>query len=151
MTNYFDFNDLKTAIIGIVGGVITFFICLGLQRYWSNRNVKNLKLRIEEKEAYKARLDNLARSDRALLITGFQAVLTVLACICGIVAIQIFLLFWEMLLLTTLVYVLLWLLPILLCVGIVKMLEDIQNHPQSLDIIEKRITELKNKLLRQNK
>jgi hypothetical protein len=75
MTSYFGFNDLKTFIFGIISGVITFFICLAIQRYWSNRSIKSLKRRIEEKEAYKARLDNLARSDRALLITAFQAVL----------------------------------------------------------------------------
>jgi hypothetical protein len=147
MTNYFNFGDLKSLLLGIIGGLLV----LGIQRYWSNRSMKSLKRRIEEKEAYKARLDNLARSDRALLITGVQAVLAVLACICGIVVIQFLLLLRHIEFLNTLVFVLLWLLPILLCMGIVKMLEDIQNHPQSLERIEKKTTKLKNKLLGQNK
>jgi len=66
MTSYLDFNDLKTAIIGIVGGIISFFICVAIQRYWANRSIKSLKSRIEQNEAYKAQLDNYARSDRAL-------------------------------------------------------------------------------------
>jgi len=136
-------------ISGIISGILTVIICFIAARYWSNRSIKSLKRRIEQSEAYKIRLDNLARSDRALLITGFQAVLSALAFICGIVAIQIFLLFWEMVLLTTLVYVLLWVIPIVLCGGLVKMLEDIQNHPESLEKIENKITKLKNKLLGQ--
>jgi hypothetical protein len=54
---------------------------------------------------------------------------------------------WEVVLLTTLVYMLLWIIPIVLCFGLVKMLEDIQNHPESLERIEGQITALKNKLL----
>jgi hypothetical protein len=143
MTDYLTFNDLKALIIGIIGG----FTVLGIRAYFSNRSINSLKHRIEEKEAYKERLNNLARSDRALLITGLQAVLAVLACICGIVVIQFLLLFPQIGFVNTLVHVLLWSLPILLCLGIAKMLQDIHDHPQSLEKIEKKITELKNKLL----
>jgi hypothetical protein len=145
MTNYLNFGDFKSLLIGILGGLLV----LGIQRYWSNRSIKSLKRRIEENEAYKARLDNLARSDRALLITGFQAVFGILAFICCITAIQFSLLFGQNVLLNTLVYVLLWSLPILLCIGMFKTFQDIHDHPQSLERIEKKLTDLKNKLLGQ--
>jgi hypothetical protein len=149
MTSYLDFNDLKSTIIGIVGGIISFFICVAIQRYWANRSIKSLKSRIEQNEAYKAQLDNYARSDRALLIGIFQALFATIAVICGVVALQISLLFGETVLLGNLVYVLIWFLPILLCVGIIKLLQDIRDHPKSLEKIETRITKLKKRLLGQ--
>lgn len=147
MTEYVNFSDLKGIIIGVIGSALWFAI----YRYWSNRSIKSMRRSIEEKEAYKARLDNLARSDRSLLITGFQAVLAILAFICGIVPINFLLFFGQTDILNAFIFVLLWSLPILFCWGIVKMLQDIQGHPQSLEKIDKRITELKNKLLGQNK
>jgi hypothetical protein len=59
MTNYLDWADLKSVIIGI----LVFFICLGIERYWANRRVKSIRRRIEQTEAYKANINNLARSD----------------------------------------------------------------------------------------
>jgi H+/gluconate symporter-like permease len=134
-------------ISGVISGILTVIICFYAARYWSNRSIKSLNRRIEEKEAYKTRLDNLAKSDRALLIAGFQAVLAVAAFICGIIVIQLLLLIRQTDVLGTLVFMLLWLLPILVCAGIVKMLEDIRNHPESLGRIERQIKALKSKLL----
>lgn len=75
MIDYLNFNDLKAAIISI----LVFFICLGIQRYWSNHIIKSVKRRIEQSEAYKANVNNLAMSDRALLIYGFQSIFGILA------------------------------------------------------------------------
>ena len=150
MTEYLNFNDLKAVIIGLITGIVGFFICVGIQRYWSNRSIKSLKRRIEENEAYKAGLDNLARSDRALITTAFQGVFGILALICIVVVLQIFFLFGPLMEpVTALAYILIWSLPTLLCMGIIRTLQDIRNHPQSLEKIEKRIMKLKNKFLRQ--
>ena len=71
MTDYLNWaDDLKTVIIGLITGIIGFFICVGIQRYWSNRSIKSMRRRIEQSEAYKANVNNLAKSDRALLIYG---------------------------------------------------------------------------------
>jgi hypothetical protein len=67
---------------------------------------------------------------------------------CGIVVLQFSLLLGPIELLTTLVFLLLWSIPVLLCVGVIKMLQDIRDHPQSVERLEKRITKLKDKLLR---
>ena len=74
MTDYFDYGDLKATIIGLITGIAGFFICLGIQRYWSNHTIQSIRRRIEESETEKVKLDNLAKSDRALIIHGFQGV-----------------------------------------------------------------------------
>jgi cadmium resistance protein CadD (predicted permease) len=147
MRDYVNFGDLKSLILGIIGGLLV----LGIQRYWSNRSTKSLKRRIEEKEAYKARLDNLARSDRALLITGFQGVFGAIAAVCAAMIVQFVLVFAHRELLMTFAYVLIWLLPIIACIAAIRLLDDIRHHPESLERIERQITALKNKLLGQSK
>ena len=139
----FDLNDLKTAIISI--GV--FFICVAIQRYWSKRNIKSLKRQIDETEAYKARLNNLARSDRALLIMGFQAVLGIVMIVCCIGVIEIALLMVQTQILLTLMHILLWSIPIVVCIALLKTLQDVRDHPQAQERLERKVTELKNKLL----
>ena len=66
MTDYLNWADLKSLFIGIIGG----FSVLGIARFWSNYSIKSMKRRIEQNEAYKENVNNLAKSDRALLITG---------------------------------------------------------------------------------
>jgi hypothetical protein len=41
----------------------------------------------------------------------------------------------------------LWLLAGIVCVGVIVVLRDVKQYPESIDNIEKRITKLKNKLL----
>jgi len=142
-----NFGDLKTAIIGVIGG----FIVLGIQRYWLNQSVKSLKRRIEETETYKANVNNLAKSDRALLIMAFQAVFLMVAVICCIVIIQLLFLFGKQEFPFALICVLLWSLPVLVCFAVVKTLRDVHDYPQSLTTIEEKITKLKNKYLTKNK
>jgi hypothetical protein len=38
-------------------------------------------------------------------------------------------------------------LPIILCFGLIKTLEDVSNHPQALERLERKLTTLRNKLL----
>ena len=40
-----------------------------------------------------------------------------------------------------------WLLPGLLCIGVVLVLRDVSQYPKSIENIEKRITKLKSKVL----
>src|SRR5690242_1132638 len=66
-----DLNDLKTVILSLTTGITGGLIVLGIARYWSNRSIKNMKRRIEATEAQKTQINNLAKSDRALLLYGF--------------------------------------------------------------------------------
>lgn len=146
MTSYFDFTDLKTAIIGLVTGVIGGLIVLGIARYWSNRSIKSLKRRLQENEAYKARLDNLARSDRALLIVGFQSLLALLAML--FLTSALFLLIRESRpALSDMAFALLCLMFAVLAIGLIKTLEAVRDYPKSVERINEKITELKKKLL----
>jgi len=148
----FDLNDLKTAIIGlatgIIGGIIVIIIVWLFNRWWSNRNIKSLQRQLQEAEAYKVRLDNLARSDRALLIMGFQAIFALVIIICCTVFLYLSLIEFPTQLFPTLILLLLLAIPAVVCVGVVKTLQDVREHPQSLERLEGKITDLKNKLLR---
>jgi hypothetical protein len=150
MTDYLNFADLKTIIISIFTGVGTFFICVALQRYFSNRNIRSMKRRIEQAEAEKVKLDNLARSDRALIIHGFQGVFLMIAMVCTLFALQTAFFIkppGEMVDARGLAQVLLWFLPALLCIGVFVGLQRVADYPKSIEKINDRITTLKNKLL----
>lgn len=149
MTDYFNFADLKGAIIGLVTGIAGFFICLRIQRYLSNRNIKSLNRRIKESEAEKVKLDNLAKSDRALIIHGFQGVFAMIAILCMILALQSpFFMnrdpeFFD---LRGLGQLLLWFIPAFLCVAIVWSLQRVADYPKSLEKIDERIAKLRDRL-----
>jgi hypothetical protein len=144
MDNFLGIADVKALIIGLIGGVISYFLSLGIHRYWSNRNVKSLKRRIEQNEAYKAQLDDLAQSDRSLIIMGFEGVFALLLVI---ILLPIFFLllggFGSLVLITMLVC----LIPALVAAGLFKSFRDVREYPKSTKRIEERITKLKNKLL----
>ena len=143
----FDLNDLKNAIFTIV----LFFVCLGIQQYWSHRRIKSIRRRIEQTEAYKANVNNLAKSDRALLIYGFEGVFAVLGLISLVFLIQIIFAVIRVGKLNDLdmVLILLWFAAGAVCIGVIMVLRDVSQYPESMEKIEKRITKLKNKLLGQ--
>jgi len=150
MADYLNWDDLKTVIIGLITGVIGGLIVLGIARYWSNRSIKSMKRRIEQSEAYKANVNNLAKSDRALLIYGLQGLFAVLCLMACIFFMQVAFAIGRAGRLVDeldLVLMFLWLLAGIACVGVVMVLRDVSKYPESIDNIEKRITKLKNKLL----
>ena len=145
MTNYLEWADLKSLVIGILGG----FIVLGIARYWSTRSIKSLRRRIEQSEAYKANVNNLAKSDRALLIYGLEGLFGILALIILLFVVQMILPVTRSSSLNDgdIVLALLWLLPGLACIGAIMILHDVSQYPQSIEKIDNRITKLKNKML----
>ena len=79
---------------------------------------------------------------------GFQAIFALVIIICCTMFLYLSVIDQPIQLFPTLILVLLLAIPILLCAGLLKTLEDVRNHPQSLEKLERKITELKNKLLR---
>ena len=147
MTEYLSWDDLKTVIISLITGVMGFFICVGIQRYWSNRSIKSMRHRIEQNEAYKANVNNLAKSDRALLIYGLQGLFTILGLMALIFFMQIAIVRAGRSDELDMVLMFLWLLAGVACVGVILVLRDVSKYPESIDNIEKRITKLKSRLL----
>ena len=146
MIDYLNFNDLKSLIIGVVGG----FLVLGFHRYYSNFTIKNVARRLKETEAQRAQLDNLAKSDRALLIKCFQGVFTIFGIICMTICMHI-LLSEPGLTLGMFVLVLLWFIPSVACIGIVYGLQQVADYPKSTKQFDARIAKLKEKLLGNHK
>ena len=149
MTEYLNFADLKATIIGLITGIVGFFICLAIQRYWSNRRIKSMRRRIEQNEAYKAEVSSLAKSDRALLIYGFEGLFALLGLMSLVFLIQIIFAVRRAGMLDDLnmVLIFLWFASGAVCIGGIMVLRDVNQYPESLERIEKKITKLKNKLL----
>jgi hypothetical protein len=148
MTDYLSWTDLKTIIISLITGIIGGLIVLAIARYWSNHSIRSMRRRIEQTEAYKANVNNLAKSDRALLIYGFQGLFAILGLMNFLFVIQVIVSViragrlddWE-------IAQLLWIFPGLAAIGVAMVLHDVREYPESIKNIEKKITKLKNKLL----
>jgi hypothetical protein len=82
-------GDLRAFVIGVIAGVISgvvaFYLTKVIDRYWALRSIKSLRRRMEYAEAQKARLDELMKSDRALLLMAFRALFGLL----GIIAVAL--------------------------------------------------------------
>ena len=148
MKDYLDWTDLKAALISI----LVFFICLGIQRYWSNHTIKSLNRRIQHAEAQKLLVQNLAKSERAVFLFGFQTVfglffaMALTSAASQIVLLSFVVAGWD-LDRWSLVLALIWDLPAIISFYAAHLIKKVDNYPGSLEIFEKRITKLKNKLL----
>jgi hypothetical protein len=133
MTEFLNFADLKTAIIGLITGIVGFFICLGLQRYWSNRSIRSMRRRIEQNEAYKAEVSSLAKSDRALLIYGFLGLFALLGLMSLVFLIQIIFAVIRAGILDDLnmMLIFLWFAAVAVCIGGNMVLRDVSQYPES--------------------
>jgi uncharacterized membrane protein YbhN (UPF0104 family) len=132
MTDYLDFSDLKAFLIGLLGSA-TWYL---LYRAWSNHSVKSIARRIKESEAEKIKLDNLAKSDRALIIHGFQAVFAILALLFIILGFHPILATKELHDLLNgreILQLGIWLIASLLCIGVVMTFQQIADYPKSME------------------
>jgi sterol desaturase/sphingolipid hydroxylase (fatty acid hydroxylase superfamily) len=149
MTDYVSWADLKTVIIGLSTGVVAFFICVAIQRYWSNRSIKSLRRRIQQAEGQKLLVEDLAKSERAVLLFGFQTVFGLFFAMAIISAAS------QLVLvsivggrdLDVIIVTLLWGLPAIISFYAAHLIKKVHDYPASLEIFEKKITKLKNKLL----
>lgn len=64
---YFTLSDFKSLIIGMIGSLLI----LAMNRIWLNFTAKGTLRRLKQNEAYRNKIDTLAKSDRALIIYGF--------------------------------------------------------------------------------
>jgi hypothetical protein len=131
-------------VVGIGTGVAAFFIRVGIQRYWSNHTIASVKRRIAYAEAQKVQLDNLAKSERAVLLFGLGALFAMLGLMNFIFAFQSLTIKEAPLDVARLI---LWLMPGLFCFYFSHLIQKVEKYPGSLEAIEKGIAKLKDKLL----
>jgi hypothetical protein len=138
---------IEEIVRGIIVPIIVFFLCQVILRYWNNANIKRMRRRIEEVEAQKAMLDELAKSERAVLLLGFQGLFGLLA-IMNLIFVLVMLAvhppddpigflraFW-------------WLMPAGIASYLTYLMQRVAEYPRSAEQIEKKIAELKSKLTR---
>jgi flagellar biosynthesis protein FlhB len=148
MKDYLNFNDLKTAIISI----LVFFVCLGIQQYWSHHSIKSMKRRIEEAETQKAQLHNLAKSDRAIFIYAFQSLFAL------VFFVSFAILFSEVMFIAIflgemdprlggITIAMVWGIALAIAFYSAVVFKRVHDYPNSLETFDKKITKLKEKFL----
>jgi uncharacterized membrane protein YbhN (UPF0104 family) len=70
--DYVTATDLKAVVIGVISSVIVIAVERVARWYWMRRTLKGMQRRLKYAEAKKAQLDDLASSDRSILILGFS-------------------------------------------------------------------------------
>jgi hypothetical protein len=138
-------------MIGVIGGVVV----LAIQRLWLIYSVKGAARRLREAEAYTSHLDNLAKSDRALIVHGFAAIFFLLGMICLLFGVGVSRSFhaesdvfvWAIDL-RELVFVLLWVLVAPLCFGVGLNFHRLADYPKTAEKLDKRIAKLRDRLSR---
>lgn len=139
-------------LISLGIGVAGYFLSLLIHRLWSKISMTETQRRLNEYEAEKAKLDNLSKSDRALIIHGFQAIFAVFALVFVVFGFQTILATKELgepLNGREILQLAIWVMSSLLCIGAARSFQKIADHPKSLEKIDAKITKLKNKLLGQ--
>jgi len=76
-------SDLRALVIGVFGSVIAWFVCGALKRYWSYRTVRSIQKNIKLLENEKLLIENLAQSDRSVLLHSFRTLFWVIAIGCS--------------------------------------------------------------------
>jgi hypothetical protein len=71
-------GEFRGFIIGVLGSVVASFIVIAIIRYWKYRSLKSIMRRIDVMEERKLHLENLAKSDRYLLMYFFQMLFGIL-------------------------------------------------------------------------
>jgi hypothetical protein len=107
--------------------------------------------RLKDYEAEKMKLDNLSKSDRALIIHGFQSVFVVFTLLFVILGIQLIVAtkgLDDSLTGREILQLAIWLIAALLCIAATKSFQKIADHPKSLEKIDERIAKLKDRLSR---
>jgi NADH:ubiquinone oxidoreductase subunit 3 (subunit A) len=136
-------------LISLGIGIAGYFLSLLIHRLWARISVTEAQRRLKDYETEKQRLDNLSKSDRALIIHGFQAVFAVFALLFVIFGFQTILatmLLEDPISGRELLQLAIWVIAALLCVGAATSFKNIAEYPKSLEKIEAKITKLREKL-----
>jgi len=145
---YLGWADLKTIVISLLTGIIGGLIVLGINRYWSNRSIKSLNRRIRQAEAQKILVEDLAKSERAVLLIGFQYLFALMAFVCVSFVVQVLILSLRAsgLDLLDLAAILFWIIPTIISIYIASLMKNVSEHPKSLKIFETKIEKLRSNL-----
>ena len=74
-------NDLRALAIGILGGLVTYYLVKAINWYVARRIVRSRKRQLEQVQAELKLLEKLGSTDRAVLVFGFKLIFPLLAII----------------------------------------------------------------------
>ena len=140
---------IEPIAVGILSGILTTVICYLAGRYWSNRSIKSLERKIQEQEAYKAHLALSAQSEKATVLRALQMLIALVSFLYVTLITQTVLIITsrtDPLSLHDVTYIFVVLLPAALGFGTARWLHDVEKYPSSSERLDKRITNLKEKL-----
>jgi H+/gluconate symporter-like permease len=139
--------DLRSLVIGVISGVISGIITVLVFRYWAHRTIKSMKRRLAYAEAHRAQLDELAKSDRSVLLAGLTALFLLLGLFGLAVIVSILVLIKdEGLSPERLLSLAIWILPVLASFGVALLFKQLKEYPETIQKIDKKISEIRRKL-----
>jgi hypothetical protein len=146
-TFWTDFWNLGAAVRTVILFLGTYFIGRYLNRYLSYRSVKSIQRRIKYAEDRKLMMDNLAQSDRFVLLFSFQNLFGILFIMSGYFILQHLSLLSEIdFFLKNLILILLWFVVGLLSFSALYVLNKTHGYPKSAESINQKIATLKTRL-----
>lgn len=146
--------DLRSYVTGLLSGISGTIIILLIRHYWTRQTIKSMKRRLEQAEAYKAGIEYMTKSDRAVLLHGFITLLAffgVLSCTI-VVSILYFFMREDGAILPPPAFLLslIWLVVAVFCFAIARCFKQVSEYPESIKALNRKISEIRRKLARRS-
>jgi hypothetical protein len=133
---------------GIISGIMTFFVLRAGARYWARYTLRGMRRRLEYAEAKKAQLDDLAKSDRSILLFAFGAIFVILAMISiAAIATTVFSVLEEGPSFARILSGAIWLFVAAISFSFAILFKQLREYPESARTVEQKISDIKRKLL----
>jgi hypothetical protein len=135
---------VRTLILAVVG----FYLVKRVDRYWSYRSAKSIQRRIKEVEARRAMTEDLATSERFVMLFSFKVLFTLLALasLTYLIPVLISFVVQGNKSFINILVGLLWTSVFGVSVIMSWYLDRAENYPKSMENFDKQITNLRTKL-----
>jgi len=142
----------EAIILGVISGLLVIGVSHVARRYWTHRTIKSMERRLKYAEARKARLDDLTKSDRSIVLFAFRSLflLTGVASFTVVASLTVSIFedgFWAARIsaarISTALY---WAIFTVIALYFAWLFKQLHEYPGSVRSIDKTIAELKRKL-----
>lgn len=142
-----DLLNLGAIVRTVIIGLVFIFVTRAVNRYLSHRSVKSIERRIKYAEERKFLIDNLATSDRFILLFSFLNLFGVLMMLSLFFIIEPLLSLSEgNITFMNLMSIMIWLVPGLMSFSAMYVLNKVYNYAEYSETINQKIAALKTRL-----
>lgn len=142
--------DLRSYVVGLLSGISGTIIIFLIRHYWTRQTIKSMKRRLEQAEAYKAGIEYMTKSDRAVLLHGFVTLCSVFGVLSCTIVVSILYFFMRedgaILPPPAFLLSLIWLVVAVFCFAIARSFKQVSEYPESIKALNRKISEIRRKL-----